>query len=79
MQDQIFADSESFKCFSGIVRSELGSRTFNLLTKTTPDFIPHTLWPPSSQDFNPADDNVWSVIFEKMHKEQIKESMKCVS
>jgi len=43
--------------------------TVDLLTRQTPDFIPPTLWPPNSPDFNPVDYKVWSVMQEKVYKE----------
>ena len=30
-------------------------------------FIPPTLWPPNSQDLNPVDYSIWSVLQEKVY------------
>jgi len=38
-----------------------------------PEFIPPTLWPPSSPDINPVDYKVWSVMQEKVYKKRIKD------
>jgi len=47
--------------------------TVELLTMETPEFIPPTLWPPSSPDLNPVDYKVWSVMQEKVYKKRIKD------
>ena len=36
--------------------------TVELLTNSTPDFIPPTVWPPNSPDLNPVDYKFWSVM-----------------
>jgi len=48
--------------------------TIELLTMKTPEFIPPTLWPPSTPDLNPVDYKVWSVMQEKVYKKRIKDS-----
>jgi len=45
--------------------------TVELLTKKTPDFIPHTLWPPNSPDLNPVDYKIWGVMQEKVYKTKV--------
>jgi len=40
--------------------------TIEMLRRDTPDFIPSTLWPPDSQDLNPVDHKVWSVMEEQV-------------
>ena len=47
--------------------------TIELLTMETPEFIPHTLWPPNTSDLNPVDYKVWSVMQEKVYKKRIKD------
>src|SRR6218665_2673470 len=37
----------------------------------TPDFIPPTLWPPNSQDFNLVDNKMWSVMQEQVYQTPI--------
>jgi len=39
----------------------------------TPDFIPPTLWPPSSPDLNPVDYAVWEIMQERVYKKKIKD------
>jgi len=34
----------------------------------TPDFLPPTLWPPSSPDLNPVDYAVWGIMQERVYK-----------
>jgi len=34
-------------------------------------FIPPTLWPPNSQDLNPVDYSIWSVLQEKVYHSRI--------
>jgi len=36
-----------------------------VLRKDTPDFIPPLLWPPDSEDLNPVDHKVWSMMEEQ--------------
>jgi len=38
-----------------------------MLRRETPNFIPPTLWPPNSQDLNPVDHKVWSVMEEQIY------------
>ena len=47
--------------------------TVELLTNSTPDFIPPTLWPPNSPDLNPVDYKIWSVMQEKVYESRIKD------
>ena len=37
----------------------------------TPDFITPELWPPNSQDLNPVDYSVWSVMQETVYQTRI--------
>jgi len=41
--------------------------TIEMLRRDTTSFIPLTLWPPDSQDFNPVDHKVWSVMEEQVY------------
>ena len=36
-----------------------------------PDFIPTTLWPENSTDFNPVDCSIWSVLQERVYRSRI--------
>ena len=36
--------------------------TVAFLERETPHFIPPTLWSPNSQDLNPVDYSIWSVL-----------------
>jgi len=45
--------------------------TVDLLSNETPAFIPSTLWPPNSPDFNPVGYKVWSVLQEKVYKVKV--------
>ena len=47
--------------------------TVELLTNSTPDFIPPTLWPPNSPDLNLVDYKIWSVMQEKVYQSQIED------
>ena len=47
--------------------------TVELLTNSTPDFIPPTLWPPNSPDLNPLDYKIWSVMQEKVYQSRIED------
>jgi len=44
-----------------------------LLTNSTPDFIPPTFWPPNSPDLNPMDYKIWSVMQEKVYQSRIED------
>ena len=37
------------------------------------DFIPPALWPPNSQDLNPVDYTVWSVLQERVYRTKISD------
>jgi len=55
--------------------------TVELLTNSTPDFIPPTLWPPNSPDLNPVDYKIWSVVQEKVYQsrdEDVDELRECI-
>jgi len=45
--------------------------TVAFLERETPHFIPPTLWPPNSQDLNPVDYSIWSVLQEKVYHSRI--------
>jgi len=47
--------------------------TIDLLAKETPDFILPTLWPPNSPDLNPVDYKIWSVMQEKVYRQNIRD------
>jgi len=51
---------------AGQCASHSAGETIEVLRRDTPDFIPPTLWPPDcgpdSQDLNPVDHKVWSVM-----------------
>jgi len=38
-----------------------------MLQRDTTDFIPPTLWPPDSPDFNPVDHKVWGMMREQVY------------
>ena len=42
-----------------------------MLDQETPDFIPPALWPPNSQDLNPVDYAVWSVLQKRVYRTKI--------
>ena len=44
-------------------------KTVTLLNEEISDFIPQTLWPANSQDFNPVDYSIWSVLHEREYEE----------
>jgi len=44
-----------------------------LLTNSTPDFIPPTLWPPNSPDLNLVDYKIWSVMQEKVYQSRTED------
>ena len=43
------------------------------LSTETPAFIPPTLWPPNSPDFNPVNYEVWSVLQEQVYKVKVND------
>ena len=45
--------------------------TVAVLDQETPDFIPPALWPPNSQDLNPVDYAVWSVLQKRVYRTKI--------
>jgi len=47
--------------------------TADLLSTETPAFIPPTLWPANSQDLNPVDYKVWSVLQEQVKVNNVDE------
>jgi len=59
----------NFLCSNKTVPSSpsQGNSNVALLTTETPDFIPPTLWPPSSLDLNPVGYCVWSVLQERVY------------
>jgi len=60
--------SEYFKYLSAqqdSMPAHHAKETVDLLSTKTLAFIPPTLWPPNSPDFNPVDYKVWSVLQEQ--------------
>jgi len=49
------------------------SETVQLPKQMTPDFIPPTLWLPSSPDLNPVDYAVREIMQERVYKKKIKD------
>lgn len=47
--------------------------TVEMLTRDTPDFIPPTLWPPSSPDLNPVDYKIWGVLQDRVYRTKIRD------
>ena len=43
------------------------------LSSATPDFIPHTLWPPNSPDLNPVDYKIWSAMEERVYWSKVRD------
>ena len=56
--------AQNFSCSLTLHRAK---ETVALLTTETPDFIPPTLWPLNSLDFNPVDYCVWNVLQERVY------------
>ena len=63
--------SESYIFQQDSIPAHWVRETVELLTNSTPDIIPLTLWPPDSPDLNPVDYEIWSVMQEKVYRSRI--------
>jgi len=61
--------AQNFSCSNKTVPSSpsQGNSNVALLMTETPDFIPPTLWPPNSLDFNPVGYCVWNILQERVY------------